>query len=586
MVKNWFGRHFFSRGAEWLLIMKSRVYPAGVPFSINYPEMPLHGFLENSARKFPERTATVFLGARASYSHLWGQSLRLAGGLRRLGVGKGDRVGLLLPNTPHFVMALNAVSVAGGVSVPVSPLNPVEEIGRELDETEVNVLVVLDRLLDRLPQERRGRLVVAEAAAYAPVHIQAASRLQPRKSPRGSLSFEELVKGKPQEELAKIDAREDIVAILYTSGTTGQPKGVMLTHYNLVANALQSYHWLRGWGYSHKPQPAGWPVILCAVPFFHGYGLNILDEAVSFGCTLALVPDPKPEAIMAAVQETRATHFPAIPRFIREVLKHPAFARYDLTSLTSCSVGGDSIEQRYMDEFVVVTGARFYQGYGLTEAGPSTHGTPVEGNPNPRSVGLAFPDTEAKIVDLQLGEVPPGVEGELVLRGPQVMKGYWRAPEETARVLRGGWLYTGDMARVDEEGYLYIVGRKRDRIVAAGRTVWPVEVEEALLSFPGVEAAIAVGTPDPLRCSTDIQAFVVLGLGVDGEGVKERLLDHCRGLLEPHKVPGSIEVVASLPQTQMGKVDRLAVEAQVERRVREYIEGADQPAGGSGRRGD
>jgi long-chain acyl-CoA synthetase len=165
------------------------------------------------------------------------------------------------------------------------------------------------------------------------------------------------------------------------------------------------------------------------------------------------------------------------------------------------------------------------------------------------------------------------------------MKGYWRAPEETARVLRGGWLHTGDVARVDEEGYLYIVGRKRDRIVAAGRTVWPVEVEEALLVFPGVEAAVAVGAPDPLRCSTDIQAFVVLGPGADREGVEERLMDHCRGLLEPHKVPGRIEVVTSLPQTRMGKVDRLAVEAQVERRVREYIEGADQPTGGSGRRG-
>lgn len=563
-------------------------YPAGVPFSVNYPEMPLHGFLENSARKFPERAATIFLGAKASYGQLWDQSLRLAGGLRGLGVGKGDRVGFLLPNTPHFVVALNAVSAAGGISVPVSPLNSTQEIGRELEDTEVSVLFALDRLLDRLPEGRRGRLVVAEAAAYAPARLQVASRLQPRKAPRDALSFEELARAEPLEGTSHVDAKEDVAAILYTSGTTGQPKGVMLTHYSLVANALQSYHWLRGWGYSHKPQPAGWPVILCAVPFFHGYGLNVLDEAVSFGCTLALVPDPKPEAIMAAIRETRATHFPAIPRFIREVLKHPALTGYDLTSLTSCSVGGASIEKRYIDEFVRATGARFYQGYGLTEAGPSTHGTPVEGDLNPRSVGLVFPDTEAKIVDLQLGEVdlPPGSEGELVVRGPQVMKGYWRAPEETARVLRGGWLYTGDIARVDEEGCLYIVGRKRDRIVAAGRTVWPVEVEEALLGFPGVEAAVAVGAPDPLRCSTDIQAFVVLGPGVDGEGIEERLLDHCRGLLEPHKVPGRIEVVASLPQTQMGKVDRLAVEAQVERRVREYIEGADQPTGSSGRRGD
>jgi long-chain acyl-CoA synthetase len=554
-------------------------YPAGVPFSVNYPEMPLHGFLENSARKFPGRTATIFLGARASYGQLWDQSMRLGGCLRGLGVGKGDRVGLLLPNTPHFIVALNAVSATGGIVVPVSPLNPAQEIGRELEETEVSVLIALDRLLDRLPEGRPGRLVVAEAAAYAPARLQVASRLQPRRTPSGALIFEELVRAEPPDEIPQIEARKDVAVILYTSGTTGQPKGVMLTHYNLVANALQSYHWLRGWGYSRKPQPAGWPVILCAVPFFHSYGLNVLEEALSFGCTLALVPDPKPEAIMAAIQETRATHFPAIPRFVREVLGHPALAKHDLTSLTSCSVGGASIEQKYIDEFAKVTGARLYLGYGLTEAGPSTHGTPVDGEPNLGSVGLAFPDTEAKIVDLQLGEVdePSGGEGELVLRGPQVMKGYWRAPGETARVLRGGWLHTGDVARIDEDGYLYILGRKRDRIVAAGRTVWPVEVEEALLVFPGVEAAVAVGTPDPLRCSTDLQAFVVLGQGVEREGVEERLMDHCRVLLEPYKVPGVIEVVKSLPQTQMGKVDRLAVEAQLEERVKEFTEGARKP---------
>ncbi len=227
-----------------------------------------------------------------------------------------------------------------------------------------------------------------------------------------------------------------------------------------------------------------------------------------------------------------------------------------------------------MKKFVEITGARFYQGYGLTEAGPTTHCTPIEGDPNYRSAGLAFPDTEAKIVDLQLGEIemPPGEAGELVIRGPQIMKGYWRDPEETERVLRDGWLYTGDIARVDEGGYLYIVGRKRDRIVAEGHTVWPSEVEEVLSTHPFVETAIAIGVPDPLRCSTDIRAMVTLREGVKRGDADRELLELCRGRLDYFQVPARIMVVDSLPMTALGEVDRLAVEAEIDRLVQEQLD--------------
>ena len=545
-------------------------YPGGVPISINYPEIPLHAFLENSARKFPDRTAMIFYGNRVTYSRTWDEAMRLAAALQGLGVEKGDRVGLLLPNIPQFVIAYNAVLAAGGVVVPVNPLNPVEEIERELEETEAKALIVLDRLLDKLPTKRPGHMIVAEAAAYTPVHLKLLSRLRYRmEHPEGALSFEELVRGPSIEEPPEIDSKQDLAVILYTSGTTGQPKGVMHTHLNLVANALQSYHWLRGWGYSAKPQRAGWPVILCAVPFFHSYGMTVaMNEAVQFGCTLVLVPEPGAGAIMDAIQRHGATHLPVIPRFIREILNHPDLGRYDLTSLTSCVSGGASIESELMERFVEATGARFYQGYGLTEAGPSTHCTPVEGDPNYRSAGLAFPDTEVKIVDLQIGEVemPPGERGELLVRGPQVMKGYWRAPEETSRVLVDGWLHTGDICRVDEGGYLYVIGRKRDRIIAEGHTVWPTEVEEVLTSHPAVEAAVAIGVPDPLRCSTDIQAIVTLKDGAP-EGIEDELIAHCSQRLEHFQVPARVTVVDSLPMTAMGKVDRLAVGAEVERRV-------------------
>jgi long-chain acyl-CoA synthetase len=552
----------------------ARFFPPGVPRSIEYPVMPLYSFLENSARKFPGRVGALYLGKGVSYSTLWRRATRLAGFLKSLGVVRGDRVGLVLANTPQYLVAFNGVLAVGAVVVAVNPLNPVEEIERELAETECKVLVILDRLLGKLPSGFPGKIIVADAAEYAPAGLRLLGSIAYRGTrPEGAVGFDEATSGEATKP-EPIDPREDIAAVLYTSGTTGQPKGVMLTHYSLTANALQSYYWLRGWGYSAKPQPAGWPLILCAVPFFHSYGLNILNEAISFGCTLVLIPDPKAEAIMDAIQRHRVTHVPLIPRFVSEILAHPSLGGYDLSSVTTASTGGAAISPEQMKRFESITGARFYQGYGLTEAGPATHATPIEGKPNYTSPGMAYPDTVVKVVDTQVSEVevPFGVEGELLVKGPQIMKGYWRSPEETARVLTDGWLHTGDVVRVDEAGWLYVIGRKRDRIVANGRTVWPVEVEEALLSSPEVESAVAVGAPDPLRCNTDIQALVVLKPDATHEGVEVRLTQLCRERLEPYKVPGRIDVVASLPMTQMGKVDRVAVEAEIERRTQKAME--------------
>jgi len=553
--------------------MEKGRHPGGVPISIGYPEIPLHAFLENTARKYPDRTAAIFYGNGISYGRLWDESLQLAGALRGLGLEKGDRVAMLLPNVPQFIVAYNGILAAGGVTVPINPLNPVEEIAREIEETGAETLIALDRLLDKVPEKPPKNLIVAEAAAYVPWHLRALSRLKGgRGNPEGSLSFEELLKGPRLDELSRIAPGEDLAAILYTSGTTGPPKGVMLTHRNLVANALQSYHWLRGWGYSAKPQPAGWPVVVCAVPFFHSYGMTVaLNETIQYGCTLILVPEPSANAIMKAIQDHNATHFPTIPRFIREILDHPDLSGRDLTSLTSIVSGGASIEPGLVERFAELTGATFYQGYGLTEAGPSTHCTPIEGTPNRRTVGLPFPDTEARVVDLQLGEIElgPGEKGELLVRGPQIMKGYWKDPEASARVLKDSWLHTGDIVETDEEGFLYIVGRKLDRIVAAGHTVWPSEVEKVLGAHPGVERVVAIGVPDPLRCATDVEAFVTLRTGVEQEGIEEELLDLCARSLDYFKVPAKITIVTSLPLTSLGKVDRVAFEAELERRLQE-----------------
>jgi len=540
--------------------------------------MPVYSFLENSARKFPNRDAAIYLGARHSYKSIWEQTLCFAKKLRELGIKKGDRIGLLLPNCPQFIIAFNAIHTLGGIVVTVNPLLPKEEIDRELEITDCITLIILDRLLEKLPENHPNMVIVAEAAYYAPVHLRMLSRLRYRdmKGPENSIKFENLTRGQKITEFADIDAKEDVATILFTSGSTGKPKGVMLTHYSLVANALQSYYWLRGWGFSSKPQKAGWPIILCAIPFFHSYGLVCMNEAISFGCTLSLIPNPNGEEILKAIHNDGITHAPLIPRLIHEVLNNPLLGKYNLSSLFSCSSGGAAIPIETMKEMEKLTSSRMYQGYGLTEAGPSICATPVEGEPNYASVGLAYPDTEVKIVDPQIGEVemPSGRQGEIVVRGPQLMKGYWKNPEVTTETVKEGWLFTGDIGSMDEQGYIYIVGRKQEKILADGHSVYPTEVEKVLVSHPSVKHAVAFGVPDPLKCSTDIKTIVVLQKGEKPtDKLTSELIQYCSKQLEAYEIPSSISFRDYLPMTAIGKIDRLAIQVEIDEKIRMVTSG-------------
>jgi long-chain acyl-CoA synthetase len=554
-------------------------YPRGVPISINYPVMPVYEFWRNSARKFPERDAVIYLDAKHSYADLWDQTERFASNLMGMGVGKGDRVALLLPNTPHFPVAYNAILLCGATVVALNPLQSMEEIERQIHVTDSKILIILDRLLEKLP-ETYPELIVAEAAYYVPPRLRTLSRLRYRiKYPKEAHRFENLITGTKISDFPKIDPAEDVAVILFTSGTTGQPKGVMLTHYSQVVNALQSYFWLRGWGYSAKPQRAGYPIILCAMPFFHSYGLVVMNEAASFGCTMALIPNPTAMDIMKVTQNHQVTHFPLIPRLIREVVDHPEVKKYDLTSLTTCSSGGAHIPVPLMKQFEEISAARMYQGYGLTESGPIVAATPVEGDPKYESTGLPYPDTLIKIMDLQLGEVemPPNQKGEIIINGPQLMKGYLDDSETTNKVLRDGWLYTGDIGLMDERGYLYIVGRKDDRIVAEGHTVWPTLVEDVLLSHSGVLHAVAFGVPDPLRCNTDIRAIVVPKENYDPSILETELLKLCRDKLERFEVPSKIIFRDSLPLTLLGKVDRKKIIEEIDAMIDRLMQGEEIP---------
>jgi len=316
------------------------------------------------------------------------------------------------------------------------------------------------------------------------------------------------------------------------------------------------------------------------MPFFHSYGLVIMNEATSFGCTMVLLPNPTAETIIKAANDHKITHFPLIPRLIRAVLEYPQLEKYDLSSLTTCASGGASIRIDLMKAFENVSGARMYQGYGLTETGPIIAATPVEGAPNYASTGLPYPDTEVKIMDLQLGEIeiPHGKNGEIIVKGPQLMKGYLDDEETTDLVIKDGWLFTGDIGRFDENGFLYIVGRKNDRIVANGRTVWPIKVEEILGTHPDIGHAIAFGVPDPLRCSTDIRAIVVPREGVPkSKALEKELIDLCASELEEYMVPKMIMIRDSVPLTVMGKVDRLKIIKEIDALINEMVQGKEIP---------
>jgi long-chain acyl-CoA synthetase len=550
-------------------------HPAGVPLKIKYPEMPLYEFWNNSARKFPGRDSLIYLGARYTYSKIWKQVQSFAKNLQKMGVKKGDNIGIILPNCPQFIISYYAAQLLGATVVTINPLMPKEEIEREINHTDCKILIVLDRLLDKVHEENI-RFIIAEAAYYAPPFIRIISRIKYRNIglPEKSIRFEEMIEGPPIKELADIDPKEDVAMIMFTSGTTGQPKGVMLTHYSLMANALQSYYWLRGWGYSSKPQKAGYPIILCAMPFFHSYGLVVLNEAVSFGCTLVLLPNPSIESILKSTERYGVTHFPVTPRIVKQILLHHNIMKYDLTSLTTTSSGGALIPVDDLKKFEEITGTRMYQGYGLTEAGPSICATPVEGKPNYASTGLAYPDTRIKIMDLQIGEIEisPGDIGEIVVQGPQIMKGYWKDPENTKRILKDGWLYTGDIGYLDENNYLYIIGRKKESILARGHTIWPTRVEKILNSHSKIENSVAFGIPDPLRCSTDIRAGVKLVKGVKATPQLEKeLLTFCQKRLHEYEIPTRILFWDDLPMTPMGKIDRIKVLNNINKKIKELM---------------
>ena len=544
-------------------------YDPGVPRHLEYPAIPLHGLLEATARESPDLVATIFGGAVAgrcvdaklTYRDLDRLADRFAAGLQRLGISKGDRVALVLPNCPQFVYCFFGALKAGAVVVPTNPLYTVRELHAQLADSGARAVVVLSRLYPQVAEAARGtsveRIVVTNIKEHfaAPLRALFSVARERKEGHRVDISADgralwlrELIAhdGVPARVAV---AATDLAVLQYTGGTTGIAKGAMLSHRALVANAYQCRAW-------HTTMRQG-DRMLAVMPFFHVYGLTVVMNLAVLGrMTMVLIPRPDLKHMFLAIEKHRPRFFPGAPRIYILLNESRELARHDLTSIESFLSGSAPLPIEVMRRFEQLTGnGKVMEGYGLTEAAPVTHSNPREGQRKPGSVGIPMPDVECKIVDIETGtrEVPPGEPGELCLRGPNLMDGYWQRPDETALALRDGWLYTGDIVRMDTDGYFFVVDRKKEMIIVSGFKVYPREVDEILYKHPAVLEAAAVGVPHPSKGEV-VKAFVVLRPGATATA--QEIVDHCRANLAPFKVPVEVVFRESLPKTLIGKVLR------------------------------
>ncbi len=544
-----------------------RFYPSGVPAEPEIPDVALTRLLDDSAARYPRRTALVFLGRRISYRRLALCVDRFAGALRGLGVHKGERVALILPNCPQQVIAFFAVLRRGAIVVQHNPLYTAAELRTQLADCGARVAIVFDRAYETLEAARSGtsveHVIVTSLAEYLPAVKRQALRLPLRRAaaaraeltaelPQDAviLSFRKLLRNsRGRHHQVDVDPARDLAALQYTGGTTGRPKGAMLSHANLVANAHQTVAWDPG-------AVPGREVTLAVLPLFHVFGLTLcLTTPMLLGGTIILVPKFDLDLVRRAVRRRKPTIFPGVPPIYQQIAASPRARSFRLSAVRSCVSGAMQLRRETVDAFRAATGARVVQGYGMTETSPVSMANPLNGNARHVSVGVPLPGTEARIVSETDPEehVPVGQAGELLIRGPQVFQGYWKQPKETAEVLSDGWIRTGDIAMMSPDGFFTLLDRKRDVIIVEGLNVYPSEVEEVLSSHPGVKESAVVGVPDPLR-GESVQAYVI---PVPGVAASEReLTDFCAQRLAAYKVPAAIEMRESLPHSMLGKVLR------------------------------
>ncbi|WP_077214182.1 long-chain-fatty-acid--CoA ligase [Bacillus dakarensis] len=560
-----------SEAKPWL-----KHYPEEIPHTLNYRNEPIQNDLKYTAEEFPDKAAIHFMGREINYKTLYRYAVKFAAYLQELGIEKGDRVAIMLPNCPQSVISYYGILMAGGIVVQTNPLYMERELQYQMSDSGAKMIITLDILYPRvmkvMQQTDLEHIFVTAIKDFLPFPKNVIYPFIQKKQYGFSVQvkhegnqhlFMEIMK-QPSKELKDLsfDFEEDLALLQYTGGTTGFPKGVMLTHKNLVSNTAMCEAWL------YKCQ-RGKEIVLGFLPFFHVYGMTtVLILSVRQGYKMVLLPKFDMEAALKTIQKQRPTLFPGAPTMYIGLLNHPDIGKYDLSSIHSCISGSAPLPVEVQQKFEEITGGKLVEGYGLTESSPVTHSNFLWDRPRvPGSIGVPWPDTEAAIFSLDTGEpLPPGEIGEICIKGPQVMKGYWNRPEETAQTLKDGWLLTGDLGYMDESGYFYVVDRKKDMIIAGGFNIYPREIEEVLYEHPNIMEAVVAGIPDPYRGET-VKAYIVLKEGAD---ITEKELDaFARKHLAAYKVPRLYEFRNELPKTAVGKILRRALVDEEKQRTQQ-----------------
>jgi len=535
-------------------------YAAGVPEKVDFQDVILPEALTRTAARFPDRPALIFQGTRITYKRFDEMVSRFAAALERLGVGPGYKVALLLPNLVQTAVAIYGALRAGATVVPNNPLYTDRELEHQLNDSGSQMLISMDTLVPRMlalrPKTKIQKIVSCHIRDYLPFPLKQLFPFVKRdlhlKTPTASeiYEFTDLLNNASPSPAGHRPDMTDTALIIYTGGTTGVSKGVELTHRNLSYNCQQGKAWIPGF-------VDGQEVVLGCLPFFHSYGLTgALNMAIFYGWCDVLIPKPEATAILEAVHKYRVTFIPGVPTLFNAMIGHPNIKKYDLGAIKSCLSGAAPLAMEIIRGFKELTGIQLLEAYGLTETSPCTHAMPFGGRIKPGCIGLPVPDTDSKLTDVDdpTKEVTEcGVAGELCVKGPQVMKGYYKRPDETAAVLRDGWLYTGDIATVDEDGFFTIVDRKKDMIITGGFNVFPRDVDEVLFSHPKIREACAIGVPDQ-HSGERIKAFVVLKEGQTA--TEDEILDFCKQKLTRYKIPKYFEFVDDLPKSAVGKILR------------------------------
>jgi long-chain acyl-CoA synthetase len=530
-------------------------WPKDVPKNLEYPKVSLHAILEKTAKEHPEKAAIAYFEREITYAELDSLSNQFAGALNAIGVKKGDRIAVFLPNIPQFVIAYYGVLKAGAVLTAISPLHREREVEHQLNDSEAETVVALDSLYPIVkkvwPKTSLRNVIITSLEEYASKTTAMPSTVEQKPNVH---SFQELLIEAAKPSSVSINPEKDLAALQYTGGTTGTAKGAMLTHLNLVSNAVAFAAWIKG--------ATAEETFLTALPLFHIYGMTTsMNVPISLAAKMVLLPRFDPQMALESIQRHRVTVFCGVPTMYSVLLANPELGRFDLTSIRVCISGASPLPPQVQKKFMDITGGFLAEGYGLTEASPVTHCNPVDKTMRTvrlGSIGLPLPDTDAKIVDVETGErsLNSGETGELAVKGPQVMKGYWKRPEETVLVLRDGWLLTADIAKMDQDGYFYITDRKKSLIKYKDYSVYPRELEDVIYEHPSVKLCAVVGKPSPTVGEIP-KAFVVLK--ESAEATEAEIMAFVKDKVAPYKTVREVEFRKDLPLSGAGKVLRRAL---------------------------